>query len=442
MDVRAQLRAVGRRVRALSPRTVILIAFAGFVVYAFPGYMSTDSIIQLDEARRLAFSDGHPPLMAAEWSILDRIISGPVLMLLLQGALFLGGLYYLYRHVVSPRAAAWIALATLWFPPVLTPMAVIWKDSQMAAYLVAGIAALLQPRLRTRLIGLGLLVFACASRHNGAAAALPLVFFVFEWRTGIRWWKRVALSFAVVVVVTLGGIAITRTLATTHPILTTVYPDVVGMIAHTRDRSDEDLRHLLRGTSLAYTTDIQKRARKLSELGGSTPIVVGEDRLFDQARTPEEWDALYRARRELLRDDPWSYFGGHWRHFSELLGLGVEYLRAPVWNLFMEEDVVAAIGHNAGYSGAQLYLGRAFNWLATYTPMFRPYVYACVALLLLALCCRDRVSAALLTSGLLYELSFFPVGVNPDYRYSHWMVTATCIAAVILFVHRMRTRAR
>src|SRR5262245_1279945 len=104
MWARARMRWTAR-LRNLSPRTILSIGFAGFVANAFPGYMSTDSVAQLDEARSGVFSDGHPPLMAAEWWVLDRIISGPVLMLLLQGSLFLGGLYVLLGRLLSPRAA-------------------------------------------------------------------------------------------------------------------------------------------------------------------------------------------------------------------------------------------------------------------------------------------------------------------------------------------------
>jgi hypothetical protein len=78
--------------------------------------------------------------------------------------------------------------------------------------------------------------------------------------------------------------------------------------------------------------------------------------------------------------------------------------------------------------------------IAELTPLFHPWIYAVIGLLLLALCVRDRLTAALITSGLLYELSYFPVGADPDYRYSHWMITSVVIATVILFVQRLRKR--
>jgi hypothetical protein len=44
----------------------------------------------------------------------------------------------------------------------------------------------------------------------------------------------------------------------------------------------------------------------------------------------------------------------------------------------------------------------------------------------------------MLLSGLGYELSFTLLTASPDFRYSHWMIVSTCVAAVLLFVRRWR----
>ena len=417
-----------------------MLGFAVFVLYAFPGYMSTDSVAQLLEARTGRFSDAHPPLMSAEWWVLDRIVSGPILMLLLQGGLFLGGLYVLLQRLLTPRQAAWTAIGILLFPPVLTTMAVIWKDSQMAAYLVAGIAAVLHPRLRVRLGGLALLVAACALRHNALAAVVPVVAILFEWRPGQPWKKRLPVLAGAAIATVLLTFVVSRVLTTEHVKLTPVFSDITGVIAFSDDRTDEDLRHVLRGTGLVRTERIQDQARYLYYRRNGGRIVSGDERLFDVPQTPAAWDALFRAWKELVLGDPVAYLTYHWDGFTRIIGLGDERPRAPVWNLFLEAPAqMPAIEHIATHSELQAWLGfRAFYWLADETPLFRPYVYALIALALLVLCCRDRVTFALYTSGLLYELSFFPVGADPDYRYSHWMVTSVVIATVILFVARKR----
>lgn len=434
--------SAGEMVRALSPRWILVGGFALFVLYAFPGYMSTDSVAQLLEARSGHFSDAHPPLMSAEWWVLDRIVSGPILMLLLQGALFLGGLCALLGRALTPRQAAFTAVGILLFPPVLTTMAVIWKDSQMAAYLVAGIAAVMHPRLAIRLLGLGLLVAACALRHNAVAAVVPVVAILFEWTPGQTWRKRLPVLIGAALATVLLTFVVSRLLTSQHVKLTPVFTDINGVIAFSDDRSDEELRYILRGTGLARTERIQAQARYLYYRRGGGRVVYGDERLLDYPQTPEAWEALSRAWKELILDEPTAYLAYHWDGFARILGLDGEPLRAPVWNLFLEAPAqMPGIEHVAAHSDFQVLVGfHAFYWLADDTPLFRPYVYALVALLLLVLCCRDRLTFALFTSGLLYELSFFPVGAEPDYRYSHWMVTTVVIASVLLFIQRRRRR--
>lgn len=432
--------AARRRVGALSPRAILTAGFAVFFLYGFPGYMSADSARQLMEGRTWTFQSGHPPLMGAEWAVLDTIVAGPLLMLALQGLLFLIGAYHLLRQLLAPRAAAGVACGVLLFPPVLTTMVVIWKDTQMAAYLVAGAAALVQPRLRVRLAGLGLVLLACGMRHNAVAAAIPLVFCLFEWRGGMRWWKRLALLAGIGAVLVGAAFAVSRTLKIGPAQLTPIYHDVTGFIAVSDDRPDAEWREVLRGTPLAVTSGIQARARSLHyDQWGQWKITQGEDRLFELARTPEQVAAMARVWSELAT--PGRYLEAHWTTFAMMLGLAPDVVRpGPVWNFFLEEQATGAeIDHDAGWSVLQVWIARGFNWLFANTPLFDPYVYALLALLLLPLC-RDRLTLGLLASGLLYELSYFPFGPNPDYRYSHWMITATVLAAVILFVRRLRGR--
>lgn len=431
-----------QKVRDLPPRAILAIGFAAFLLYAFPGYMSTDSVHQLTEARTGVFSDGHPPLMAAIWWVLDRIVAGPLLMLLLQGAMFLGGLYVLLQRVLSPRASAWVAAGVLVFPPVLVVMAVIWKDSQMAAFLVAGTAGLVHPNLRIRVVGLVLLALACALRHNAFAAVVPLVFFLFEWRTRLQWWRRILIGLAAAALLVGAAFVVSRVLAVNHVPLSPMYKDITGIVARMDDRGDAELAELLRGTPLAVSENIQARARHAHALVASWRVVIGPDRLFDHADTPEQHEALRRVWRDLVFSEPLAYMHSHWDNLAVMMGLRDPDFPAPIWNVFLEDRAtMVPIEHTSTWSGAQARLDRALHWLYYNTYLFAPFMYALLAFALLATCARDRLTIGLFTSGLLYELSFFPVGASPDYRYSHWMITSTVIATVILFVQRFRRPA-
>jgi hypothetical protein len=427
------------RLASLSPRTVLLLGYVLFLLWSFPGYMSTDSEVQLAEARSGVFSNAHPPFMAAEWRLLDAIVSGPVLMLLLQGALFLGGLYAILRTVTSPRAAAWIAIGILMFPPVLTVFAVVWKDSQMAAYAVAGIGALLSPRLRIRVIGLVLLVVAASLRHNAAAGIVPIVFFLFEWRGGMGWWKRIAVAVVAIALV-VGAMSGLSRLLTSHAVkLSPAFQDVVGIIAWMDDTSDAELRERLKGVPLKTESGIQARARRLYELGGAYRFTQGDDALMHYPRDAAEWAALQRAWIDLVTEQPREYFAMHWDGFEKLIGL-TQLPRSPVYNLFIENGTgtIEGIRHNAYPSLGQVYAGRVLYRVSDHTPLYRGWIYIVIGLAMLILFVRDRLTAALVTSGILYELSYFPFSADPDSRYSHWLITSVVIATVIVFIKRRK----
>ena len=165
-------RAVGD---LLTARVILMIGAVVLVVYAFPGYMSYDSVHQLDQARAGSLGDWHPPAMAALWRIVELVIAGSLGMLLLQIGCFVIGVYLLLQRVLPARIAAACTVAIAWFPPIAATLAVIWKDSQMVAYCVLGAALIGSPRRGTRLAGLGLLALGSAMRHNAFTITFPLV---------------------------------------------------------------------------------------------------------------------------------------------------------------------------------------------------------------------------------------------------------------------------
>ena len=426
---------------AMRPRTILAIGFIAFLAYSYPGYMSTDSVQQLIEARNGLRSDVHPPLMAFEWGFLDAIVAGPLLMLCLQGVLALAGANALLRRALSPQRAAVVACALLLFPPILTTFGVIWKDAQMAGYLLVGTAAIVDDRRWIRLTGLAAMVAACAMRHNGFAAAVPLIGLLFVWRMGLPWWKRYAISGATALTVVVLAFATTRVLAVKHVPISPAMGDIAGVLAYTHDRSDDDLRAVLAGTPLHVTRDIQTRARRLYSPRNSYALAHGDDRLFDPPTTDAQHAALNRAWEDLVTSDWGAYFRSRLATFRELLGLSDQPLWSPVWNDFLETKNQATwVQHLALKSPLQVVLGRWFNVLAYETPLFEPYVYALIALVLLACFARERLTIALLASGLLYELGYFPATSTPDVRYSHWMIVCTCLAGVLVFVQRYRRR--
>jgi hypothetical protein len=206
-------------------------------------------------------------------------------------------------------------------------------------------------------------------------------------------------------------------------------------------RSDDDLRRVLRGTPLHIQDRIHDTARALYSPRNSWQVTRGEGRLFDDPTTPEQMAALSRAWQELVFGDLRAYLTHRIAMYAELIGMSESPLWSPHYSSFVENiDQFTWINHLATHSRFQQRAGEALEWLVNETPVFRVYMYGILALVLLVLCCRDRLTLALLASGLLYELGYFPIGATPDFRYSHWLITSTCLAAVILFVQRYRGR--
>ena len=70
-------------------------------------------------------------------------------------------------------------------------------------------------------------------------------------------------------------------------------------------------------------------------------------------------------------------------------------------------------------------------------PIYRPWIYFFGAFVLLWFARRQREPLAILLSGIIYELTFLPFAPSAEYRYSHWMITCTLIAAAILISCRL-----
>jgi hypothetical protein len=355
------------------------------------------------------------------------------------------------RHAMRPVRAAWLACALLLFPPVLAPMAVIWKDCLMAGFLVLGVAGLLEPARRWRIAGLASLVAATAMRYNAPAATLPLIVLLFEWRPAQRWFARYPTAIGAWIAVT--GLAfgcnaalVDREMHFWHSSF--AIQDIVGTLAHVEpDIPDSELGPLLAPTGVLVDHDYHARLRAKYAPAGFYQLISGDGRLWDLPLTgttpaPEPTrDAISHAWREILSAHLRAYLTYRVEAFAQALGLsrrqeGATVILHKVQYAGMMENM-----HLANSSSSFQEVGEAIAmWFAKKTRLFRPHVYALLALVLLGFCRRQRDVAALLLSGLGLELSLFPLVVTPDYRYSHWLTTCTCLALVMLIARRSGNR--
>jgi hypothetical protein len=433
---------LARRIRP-PPLTkwILLATWLVVVLYAFPGYMNWDSAEQLSAARHGRYHDFFPPFMSFEWHWIERLIRGPAGMLLLQTWLFVWGVYKVLATRLAPRAAAIAGAVVCLFPPVLTPMTVVWKDAQMAGYLMAGFALALQPRRWQRVLGVALLVMATAMRYNTPAAIAPLCLVV----CGTWGFRRRLVAFGAAVALCLGIVggaaALNALISTGHAnpwVRTTAVWDIAGTLCRADRMSDAELDQLLAGTGHIATRDIQGKLCTVYTPRFYLDVTQGDDHFFTDPPTQSEVAARGQAWWRVVREHPGAYLGHRVNVMAEVLGLTDDRVWEPVCQTVNPNEArVAELHHDFKLSSVQYGLGRLFVRLGK-TPVYRVWVYAVLALIFLgyALVRRDGFVLGVLGSGLLYELSLFVASPSVDFRYSHWMIACTCIAIAIVFVER------
>ncbi|MBK7539119.1 MAG: hypothetical protein IPI49_27885 [Myxococcales bacterium] len=444
------LAAAWGRVRNANPTTVLLVAWGLLIFYGFPGQMTQDSYDHLREARARIYSDSHPPIINLVWAFFDYFIPGPFAMLVVQSGLFLAGLYSILQWVFAPRRAAWITAAVFLYPPVGVVMSVIWKDCMMAALLAIGTAALVSPRRSRKLLGLAALCLGTAMRYNAFGATAPLIVLLFEWRPGMPWLRRYALALAVWVLTTLAAFGINKAL-TDKPmhywISSLAVYDIVGTYANLDETlPDARLQEELAGTELLIKQDLHATIREVYSTRSFFPILNHPQKTlwnlpinyYDPAPEAQR-DAIARALWRTISAYPMAYIKHRLRVTAAVIDLeskhqsGAIIKRAARDLTFMHEQGLAT-----GVSKAQMKLSRKLHWVSWHTPLFVPWVYLALTLLLLPLAWRQRDTMALLLSGLGMESSLLLLAHSVDYRYSHWMVLTTVLAAIFLATRRLR----
>jgi len=441
LGVRA--RAIGRWIVQLQSRAILLIGWLVFLEYAYPGYMSYDSIQQLGEARSGRFGDWHPPAMAALWRLIELVVAGPVGMLVIQSGCFLIGAYLVLMRAMSTRAAAVCASCLLWFPPIGVVMAVIWKDSQMAGFLMLGTGLLCAAARRDRLLGVALLLLASMMRHNAFTMTFPLVVLLFVWRLDSRGWRRYAVGLAVWVAITGMGALFSSRLTRHHDYTwyrSSALIDIVGTLNYAEPISDEQLRPLLEGVRVIPTHDLQQAARRAYNPAWTFDVIWNMERRFfdDPANKPQRL-AVVRAWKKIVLGHPYAFLTYRAEIFLHLLGLGPKPPDSPIYVGFSDlQDPFGSAQralHLASASRIQqkMQLGMLRLGLSS---LFHPYLYALLAILLLPFSLRDRLSFALLASGLVGEAALYFVAPTGDYRYSIWLVIVDAAAVMILIARR------
>lgn len=431
--------------KRFQPAVILAAGWAAFLVYAYPGTLTFDSIDILIQARAGSYRDDQPAVVTALWALVEHVIAGPFGMLVIQSVALLAGLYLVFRKTFEARGAAIAAVAVFLFPPVMTPMTAIWKDPLMAGLLVLGTGCLLH---RKNIAGLVVLMVAGAVRFNAPAATLAPVVLLLAWRwTG---WRRYAIAAAAWAVTAAAALWVNPALADRQTYAwsnTVAIYDITGTLARVDETvPDDKLRELLAGSGLLVDRDIHATIRALFDPKDYLKLVTDPHRalwhfsLENEAPPPPEFRAaMARTWKWVVTTYPAAFLVHRLRTLDLVLdsdGGGVP------WRGEAQKELRAAMHLPNGANALQVAIYRQLVKLERRSHIFTPWVYFLVAIILLPIAWRERDVLALLASALAYEGTLLAFAATRDYRYSHWLVTACCIAIVTLTARRSRVKVR
>lgn len=458
------------------------------ILINFPGFMSWDSLDQLIEARNGAYSDTFPPFMALLWHFTDRIIQGPLGMLLLITALiwlgtFLVTLYLFNKEQFTPLSL--LPAFIVFYPPLFGISGAIWKDNLMWGFLILaiGTAGSLEPvsparRPRTYVklaIIASLLLMAMLSRHNAGFAAVPIMMLsiarsIRQHPRGYRIAVSGAAGLLVCVLLQICAGLTTEHLATykTNPWAYPVMFDVTGIIYRIPDRQQQQIFYARVPARLQSPGSLDRlletynprsinnllwnlddllilraggNAKNSAVLGPQPGIGCAMDN--DPSAPPNNiFDTLCFELTDREKGSLISLWATSVIHYplawlSHKMAVFKQQIGHPYDSVYMDQHPVN-LGKAYGYPRELNRFQTKVKWLLVHlTPIYTPSIYLALTTCIIGACLlsltEERLQTALIAaSGLAHEGGLFLLAPSAEYRFSLYMVYTSMLALLLL----------
>ena len=432
--------------RPLSRATIVLAVLAAAaglaftVVCYFPGYLTSDPIDQLSQARRHVYSDWHPPLMAWLWGQLDRIVPGPAGMLVFHAALFWGGLALVALSAFE--SAVWLPAAFVLtvglLPPVFALLGTIWKDVGMADALLLAFGLLLHAdRSGSRaalVLAVPALFYAVAVRHNAFVAAAPLL--LWFGLIAARPRRRLLVVATVSAALALSFFALSYWISYgllnarhTHPVQQILIHDLAAVsIATERYQLPAFMKEGGQPSTVDELGDVYS-PQLIDPLFCCDDTVPRFNLIYDERR----FDELARTWLRVIPQNWKSYLAHRAEAFRLQFAIGEEAVCFPFQRGTDPNALGLKFQHSPLNTRVTELMARFENSL-----LFRGWFYLAVSAagLVLSLFRRGlprRAGAALAASGLLYGAAYFFIGTTCDFRMAWWTAVSAIVLPAVVF---------
>jgi hypothetical protein len=114
-------------IKRIFPFILSFLLLGGLFSLFWPGYMSPDSVSQLNQGLKGVYSDAHPPMMSFFWRLLSYVYNGTEAYLIFHFVLFLSAVLILQSSVKQIWLRYVIAFIPL-FPSLSAYSGALWKD--------------------------------------------------------------------------------------------------------------------------------------------------------------------------------------------------------------------------------------------------------------------------------------------------------------------------
>jgi hypothetical protein len=387
--------------------------------------------------------DWQSPLMVAIWKWIDPLAPGAASMFLLTVTIYWVS-FLLLALSIAPRslllAAFLLVLAAL--PPAFTLLGIIWRDILFAAvWLLAAVLAFAVRettagiRIPAQIVALGFAAFGILLRPN-ALFAIPLLATYIIWPMAFRF-KRAALIYvplaiafyALVPLVYYGALNAKKE----NP-LHSVFVFDLGGISHFARENQFPVTFTPEQNALLINGCYQPTLWDIYWNRDPCKFVMTKLEGEEIFGTP----LLSNAWLSAIASHPIAYLQ-HRAAFMRTLLVGDNL---TLWTLDVEDPRLYLYTDRPAFMAL-----RAADDLLKKTPVMRAGTWLLIAALILALAWRRRetpegaFAIGACGSAVIYVLTFFPVGVAPDFRYAYWAVLAAITSAAVMLSARARNGA-
>jgi hypothetical protein len=417
-----------------------VLLFVLNVAGTLPGILNSDSRIQFEQASTGKFTDWHPPVMAFLWSLLLPICRGPQPLLVLQQFFHWAGFGLVGDGLSrSGRPLAGRAmLAAGAFPFFLQFTRGIWKDVGLGSAFIAAFGLVFWFRAQGKSVPKGvlagaliLILYGTLVRGNAVFAFAPILIYAVMDSSRIRLHRLIVVSLALALAaIPASSFFNVKVLGAKHTqiVRALMIFDLAGIQQHVGDQvavvppeilSAEDMR----ACYTPITWDNYSPWGECPDVSKRFGLLNSED------QQPLGFDPV-KLWISGITHHPIAYLLHRIKHFNSEL----YFIVPPAHLRFIPGTTTFSDWLDRNPSPKQIALDYLRISVIVW-PVF--WISAGVCALLLLQRAKPTVestaSVALLTSALIYGLSYAAIGLGVGVRYYYWTIMAILVAIILCF---------